>query len=159
MLCRGALVLQKGNLMWPAPPPPVVPGSTAPPSGAPAATKEVRPAPGRPTATGRVPAVPWRKRQAACTLGVTRAACVCVVPLWRAQAAPVDLYPGTLQSALVASAAMGSILAVGLASPSAAFSSMLTKFGLASICGEPPAPLPSQHSHPHHRPGRCVVVW
>ena len=30
---------------------------------------------------------------------------------------------------------MGGILALGVASPSAAFSTMVTKFGLASICG------------------------
>ncbi len=68
-------------------------------------------------------------REGACTSCVC--VCVCVQ-----EAVPTDLYPSTLQNALVTSAAMGTILAAGLASPSAAFSGMLTKFGLASICGE-----------------------
>lgn len=48
---------------------------------------------------------------------------------------PVDKYPETMRSALTTSGALGSVLALGYASPNPAFTSMLTKFGLASICG------------------------
>ncbi|GIL91985.1 hypothetical protein Vretimale_18536 [Volvox reticuliferus] len=48
---------------------------------------------------------------------------------------PVDLYEPTKQNAITTSAAIAGTLLVGAASPNAAFSSMLTKFGLASICG------------------------
>ncbi|KAG2424600.1 hypothetical protein HXX76_014327 [Chlamydomonas incerta] len=50
-------------------------------------------------------------------------------------AGPVDLYEPTKKSALVTTGAIAAALALGATSPSAAFSSMLTKFGLASICG------------------------
>lgn len=46
-----------------------------------------------------------------------------------------DLHDETMQSALITSGAMAALITVGLSSPSAAFSSMVTKFGLASICG------------------------
>ncbi|GLI60330.1 hypothetical protein VaNZ11_002448 [Volvox africanus] len=48
---------------------------------------------------------------------------------------PLDLYEPTKQNAITTSAAIAGTLLVGAASPNAAFSSMLTKFGLASICG------------------------
>ena len=48
---------------------------------------------------------------------------------------PPDLYKSTLQNALVTSAGIGGALALGSVAPNAAFSSMMTKFGLASICG------------------------
>jgi NAD(P) transhydrogenase len=48
---------------------------------------------------------------------------------------PKDLYPDTLRNALTTTGAAAATLAIGAVSPGAAFSSMLTKFGLASICG------------------------
>lgn len=48
---------------------------------------------------------------------------------------PPDLYGPTLRSAATTTASLGGVLALGFVSPSAAFSSMFTKFGLASICG------------------------
>ncbi len=48
---------------------------------------------------------------------------------------PIDLYEPTKQNALVTSTAIAATLAIGATSPNAAFSSMLAKFGLASICG------------------------
>lgn len=48
---------------------------------------------------------------------------------------PKDLYPETLRGALTTTGAAAATLAIGAVSPSAAFSGMLTKFGLASICG------------------------
>ncbi|GLC33858.1 hypothetical protein PLESTB_000811600 [Pleodorina starrii] len=48
---------------------------------------------------------------------------------------PVDLYEPTKQNAITTSAAIAGTLLIGAGSPNAAFSSMLTKFGLASICG------------------------
>lgn len=48
---------------------------------------------------------------------------------------PIDLYEPTKQNAIVTSTAIAATLAIGATSPNAAFSSMLTKFGLASICG------------------------
>ncbi|CAD7700091.1 unnamed protein product [Ostreobium quekettii] len=84
---RGALVLDNGEMMWPAPPP----KQTA----APAKKPEVK----------------------------------------KAAEGPVDLYPATLQNALSTTGALGSVVAMGALSPGPAFSSMMTKFGLASICG------------------------
>lgn len=51
------------------------------------------------------------------------------------QEGPKDLYQEHRESAMITTGAMAGILAVGAISPGAAFSSMLTKFGLASICG------------------------
>lgn len=85
---RGALVLDEGKLMWPAPPPPV-------PADAPK------------------PKVVEEKKETG----------------------PKDLYNDNLNSALVTTGAVGASLAIGAVSPGAAFSAMLTKFGLASICG------------------------
>lgn len=85
---RGALVLQEGELTWPAPPPAQ---ASAPPPPAPKKETE---------ATG-----------------------------------PKDLYDVTLKNALVTAGSAGAVMAIGAVSPGAAFSSMLTKFGLASICG------------------------
>ena len=50
-------------------------------------------------------------------------------------AGPVDLYKPTLNNALVTTGGLGAIMALGAASPGAVFSSTVTKFGLASICG------------------------
>lgn len=50
-------------------------------------------------------------------------------------AGPVDLYKPTLNNALVTTGGLGAIMALGVASPGAVFSSMVTKFGLASVCG------------------------
>lgn len=86
---RGALVLQDGELTWPAPLPP---------------------APATPAAAPKVEA----KKE---------------------ETGPKDLYDVTLRNALVTAGGAGAVLAVGAVSPGAAFSSMLTKFGLASICG------------------------
>jgi len=87
MQVRGALVLDEGELRWPAPP-----------SAAPAAP----------------PAPPKPKEEAT---------------------GPKDLYPDTLRSALTTTGAAAATLAIGAVSPGPTFSSMLTKFGLASICG------------------------
>ena len=48
---------------------------------------------------------------------------------------PPDLYGQALRNAGTTTAALGGLLALGAASPSALFSSMFTKFGLASVCG------------------------
>lgn len=48
---------------------------------------------------------------------------------------PVDLYKPTLNNALVTTGGLGAIMALGAVSPGAVFSSTVTKFGLASICG------------------------
>lgn len=48
---------------------------------------------------------------------------------------PPDLYASTLRSAGSTTAGLAGVLTLGFVSPSAAFSSMFTKFGLASICG------------------------
>lgn len=48
---------------------------------------------------------------------------------------PKDLYPDTLRNALTTTGAAAATLAIGAVSPGSAFSGMLTKFGLASICG------------------------
>lgn len=50
-------------------------------------------------------------------------------------AGPADLYGTTLGNALVTTGGVAGVLAIGAVSPGAAFSGMLTKFGLASICG------------------------
>lgn len=84
---RGALVLQRGQLRWPAPP---VPLAQAP------------------------------KKAAA---------------VEKKHEGPVDLKAETMTNAQMASGAIGVALLAGMASPGPAFTSMLTKFGLASICG------------------------
>lgn len=84
---RGALVLDEGEMRWPAPV-----------SAAPAAA----------------PPPPKPKEEAK---------------------GPKDLYPQTLQGALTTTGAAAATLAIGAVSPNPVFSSMLTKFGLASICG------------------------
>ena len=48
---------------------------------------------------------------------------------------PPDLYRPTLQNALTTTAGVAGAMALGGVAPNAAFSSMMTKFGLASICG------------------------
>lgn len=85
---RGALVLDEGEMRWPAPPPPAPVQAAAP-----AAAKKEEPK------------------------------------------GPKDLYPETLRGALTTTGAAAATLAIGAVSPGPVFSSMLTKFGLASICG------------------------
>eukprot|EP00884_Botryococcus_braunii_P006438 jgi/Botrbrau1/15796/Bobra.4_1s0147.1 len=48
---------------------------------------------------------------------------------------PPNLYPETMQRATTTAGALAAVLAAGALSPNPQFSSMLTKFGLASICG------------------------
>lgn len=48
---------------------------------------------------------------------------------------PEDIKAETMQQATYTAAGLASIVALGAAAPNAAFSSMLTKFGLASISG------------------------
>lgn len=84
---RGALVLDEGEMRWPAP-------RSAAPAAPPPAPKKAEEAKG-----------------------------------------PKDLYPDTLRNALTTTGAAAATLAIGAVSPSSAFSGMLTKFGLASICG------------------------
>ena len=48
---------------------------------------------------------------------------------------PPDLYKPTLQNALTTTAGVAGAMALGGVAPNAVFSSMMTKFGLASICG------------------------
>jgi NAD(P) transhydrogenase len=84
---RGALVLDEGEMRWPAP---------------------------APAAPAQAPAPPKPKEE---------------------PTGPKDLYPQTLQGALTTTGAAAATLAIGAVSPNPVFSSMLTKFGLASICG------------------------
>ena len=92
----GALVLDQGELRWPAPPPKSLANAAA--AAAPASDK---------------------KKDAKDAKA----------------AGPKDLYPQTLSNALTTTGAAAATLAIGAVSPGSAFSSMLTKFGLASICG------------------------
>lgn len=85
---RGALVLENGEMMWPAPP---------------------LPAPAQPQQQAEKPK--------------------------EAPTGPPDLYKPTLQNALTTTGGIAGALALGSIAPNAAFSSMVTKFGLASICG------------------------
>ncbi|KAI7844259.1 hypothetical protein COHA_002057 [Chlorella ohadii] len=87
---RGALVLEGGELRWPAPPLPL-PAPAPPASATVAAAKKVR--------------------------------------------TPQQLFRDTLHSACSLALALAALAGFGIASPGAAFSSMMTKFGLASICG------------------------
>lgn len=84
---RGSLVLDGGDLRWPAPPISLPP---PPPPKVEVAAKE---------------------------------------------RTPEDIYKETLSSAATTAVGLTAIAAMGAASPGTAFSSMLTKFGLASICG------------------------
>ncbi|WZN58855.1 beta subunit of NAD(P) transhydrogenase [Chloropicon roscoffensis] len=47
----------------------------------------------------------------------------------------VDVYGETMSSAMTATGGLAGLMALGMASPGAAFSSMVTKFGLASVAG------------------------
>ncbi|PRW58593.1 NAD(P) mitochondrial isoform A [Chlorella sorokiniana] len=85
---RGALVLENGQLMWPAPPLPA-------------------------------PAAPPPKKEAEAKKELT----------------PEEIYADTLKSALTTTVGLSCIVGLGAVSPGPAFSSMMTKFGLASICG------------------------
>ena len=89
---RGALVLDNGEMKWPAPP-------IAPPAGASAAPKPVE-------------AKPAKKEKT-----------------------PEDIYSETMRNAAITAASLGTVVGMGAVSPGPVFSSMLTKFGLASICG------------------------
>ena len=84
---RGSLVLDGGELRWPAPP---IPAPPPPPKVETAVTKEKT---------------------------------------------PDEIYSETLSQAASTAVGLTAIAAMGAASPGSAFSSMLTKFGLASICG------------------------
>lgn len=84
---RGALVLEGGEMRWPAPPLPTPPQAAKP------------------------------------------------VEAKKEPEGPKDLRPETMSNALTTTGAMAGILGMGMLSPNAAFSSMMTKFGLASICG------------------------
>lgn len=87
---RGCLVLENGQLMWPAPPLPAPPKPSTPP-------------PPNPNLEGN-------------------------------KAKP-DKYQEALTRSLATTAGMGSLMAIGLAAPATAVSSMMTKFGLACIGG------------------------
>ncbi|KAL6776704.1 hypothetical protein ACKKBF_B30620 [Auxenochlorella protothecoides x Auxenochlorella symbiontica] len=95
---RGALVLEAGELRWPAPP--VAPRAGAAGAGAAAAEK------------------------AAAEKAAAEQA-----------ASPEAVRAATLRSAAGAAVGLGAVVGLGALSPSPAFSSMLTKFGLASVCG------------------------
>lgn len=86
---RGALVLEQGGLMWPAPPLPA-------------------------------PATPPQKKEA---------------PTKAKELTPDEIRAETLRSAATTAVGLTAIAGFGAVSPGPAFSSMLTKFGLASICG------------------------
>ncbi|KAI3433374.1 hypothetical protein D9Q98_003191 [Chlorella vulgaris] len=86
---RGALVLEGGQMRWPAPP-----------LAAPAAP-------------------PARKQEDSKKKVLT----------------PEEIYADTLKSALTTTVGLSCIVGLGAVSPGPAFSSMMTKFGLASICG------------------------
>jgi len=102
---RGALVIEKGELRWPAPPP-----------------KSVERAQARAAAEAAAAAA-----QAAENVARDGA-----MPAASAEDA---LRAATLKSALATAGAAAATLALGAASPGPAFSSMLTKFGLASASG------------------------
>lgn len=57
------------------------------------------------------------------------------MPEVAAAAGPPDLYQQTRSAATGTAAGLAGLLALGVASPGSAFSSMVAKFGLASICG------------------------
>nr|CAI5826418.1 unnamed protein product [Callosobruchus analis] len=87
---RGSIILQKGNLMWPPPPPRVVPSPVVPkktPAELSAAEKKV------------------------------------------------DPFAATLNNALMITGGVGTILGLGMASPNANFTSMLTVLGLSTLVG------------------------
>lgn len=88
---RGALVLEDGELRWPAPAP----------------VKTAAAAPPKPAETA--PAVD--------------------------PDSPEALRAAALRSALGTAAGLGAVVTLGAAAPTPAFASMLTKFGLASVCG------------------------
>ena len=122
---RGALVLDKGVLTWPAPPP----------KQAATAAAAVRALP-RPVCdnlqTGRAAKAASIRT---CARPPPIASASQARPAAAAAAAVEDPYQSTMQSALMTSGAVASVLGLGAISPNPAFSAMLTKFGLASICG------------------------
>jgi hypothetical protein len=150
---RGALVLDDGALKWPAPPPPApaqvssvhmctcICVSVAV-SGSGSASSEMHRRPEGnlrlcPCFASSLPtvghiltspvALPCCPAQAAAPAAAKAAAA--------APTGPKDLYDDTLRNALTTTGAAAATLAIGAVSPGSAFSSMLTKFGLASICG------------------------
>jgi NAD(P) transhydrogenase len=90
---RGALVLEGGEMRWPAPPLPA-PAAPPPRAAAPAAAAAAKRAP-----------------------------------------TPEEAYAETLRSAAATTVGLTALVGLGAVSPGPAFSSMLTKFGLASVCG------------------------
>lgn len=65
------------------------------------------------------------------------------------EAGPVDLYRPTLQNALTTTAGLGGIMAMGIASPDAAFSSMVGALAALVWSGSAWAvPCRAQHSAP-----------
>ena len=56
-------------------------------------------------------------------------------PAAKKELTPEEVRSETLHSAATTAVGLSAIVGLGAASPSAAFSSMLTKFGLASVCG------------------------
>lgn len=88
---RGSTVLLKGEMMWPPPPPKVIP----------------------------TPPKPKEQLKPAESVAV----------------APIDPRVAKLKSALATSIGMSGLVGLGLASPSPAFTQMLTTFGLAGIVG------------------------
>nr|CAH7751274.1 unnamed protein product [Callosobruchus chinensis] len=87
---RGSIILQKGNLMWPPPPPKVVPS----------------------------PVVP-KKTPAEMTAAQKK----------------VDPFAATLNNSLMITGGVGTILGLGMASPNADFTSMMTVLGLSTLVG------------------------
>jgi NAD(P) transhydrogenase len=88
---RGALILDDGEMMWPAPP---LPTPAAPP-------------PRKEEERGPV----------------------------KKELTPEEIFNATLKNAVVTGVGLTAIIGVGAVSPNPAFSSMLTKFSLATICG------------------------
>lgn len=56
-------------------------------------------------------------------------------PVQKKEATPEEIRADTLQSVATTAVGLTALVGMGAASPGPAFSSMLTKFGLASICG------------------------
>lgn len=76
---------------------------------------------------------PTPARPAASRIAIMMRWLPCCLP--HAQAAPADLYGPTRDTTTLVATAMAGVLALGAASPSAAFTAMISKFGLASVCG------------------------
>jgi H+-translocating NAD(P) transhydrogenase len=112
---RGALVLEKGELMWPAPPPKSVLQAQAAAAAAAAAATD---------------AASSSSSSSSSSAGLDKSEKAAAPP------SPEEaLRAATLKSALTTTGAACATLALGAVSPTPIFSSMLTKFGLASISG------------------------